>query len=514
MKNKLLSLILIISLIMLPSKVKADDVNISITCPSVNVGQQVTCTVRGTSSSRINAIDGNISISGGASIVSVSKGNDFNAQMELSSSRFGLLADNSKSSFELLKIIIKGNQAGSATLRISGINASDEDFNTLSGTGTSKTISITPPPQVTTTAKPSTTRVQTTIIKTTTVSTTTQKIWNLKPTSIKVGEFNVTEESGNYYATVNYDTEVVEVSATAEEGIQIIGTGKRNLAVGKNLVELVMISPDGGQLTVQVIITRPEDTNNYDTSLASLKVVDYELDFKPDVLEYNITVPSNVKEIYLIAKSNNKDVIIQGDGLQTLTKGENKFYIKVLYGDKFKTEYIVNVNRSYKETILFVIIGVLTTILIGYIIFSVIKFKNIKEVNIEVKNKEIASLNREQAKQKESIRLDNGVSIGLNGALAEQNVSVVGEGNVPSQTENVLAATIKPQIVTPMKVTNSTPPQTNVGGYNVTPAQAPEVIAQTGAPQVKVVKKVITPVVTQTVAPNTETVTTGVQNNN
>lgn len=458
-KNKLFLLILL-ALIILPSRARAANVRLNIGCSQVTTGTTTECSVTATSDVPINAIEGNISISGNASIVSVTN-NGWGMPLEVTSSHFSLLHDTNKgggnSAVGVINITIKGNTAGSATLSITGISGSDSNFETFSASSAIKNITVAAPYVPPTQATQPTTKIVTTprVTEPTTVITT-ERVYNVQLTSLVVGDFNVLPEDNKYYVTVNHDTEEVDIVATVEEGIELIGTGKRTLAVGKNVIDIITKAPNGLEGKYQLIITRPEDTTVHDTSLSSLKIVDYKLPFKKGTLEYTISVPSKTTELYIIATSDNKDVVISGTGLQTLKKGNNKLYVKVQYGDKASTEYIINVKRSYKEAILIGLLITSISSLIGYIIYTVVKSKKNSTVAVEVKNKELAEINREKIKEKETIKLDNALGNGLNGALRESDVNIAPEFAI-KEHEEILAQTVKPTIVEPVRVESQIP---------------------------------------------------------
>ncbi|MCH5166692.1 MAG: cadherin-like beta sandwich domain-containing protein [Erysipelotrichales bacterium] len=425
MKKICISLIAIFLLILAPTTVNALSVNLTVSCPSVIVGQTTTCTISGsTQSGGIIGVYANISVSGGASIESISTPGWGNLSTD-PKSKIACVASSTSvtGSFTVGTVTIKGNSAGQATLRLSGIRISpdassgSQDLTLSDKTGTftvsNPLTTTTRPPatQAPTTKAPTPTQAKTTAIVTPTPTqpTTTAALptfTELKLDSVTVGDYEVTYVDGKYYATVDYDTESVEIAATANENITIIGQGLRTLATGKNVVELILRNEGGESATVQVIITKPEDTNDYSTYLSKLKVVDYDFDFDKDTNEYTIYVPYNVNEVYVIAESNNVDVSILGDGLKSLQKGNNDIYINVQYGNKASNEYIIHVKRSYNSLIMLIAIGLLSAGLIGFGAFYITKQKKTKIENEAEKNKILAEANRTVANAKEVVSVN------------------------------------------------------------------------------------------------------------
>lgn len=442
----------------------ASSVNISVSCSNVTVGGNTTCTIRGTSSALSN-VEGSISISGGATMTGITAGSGFTAMENTASGNSGSFAymtlDDKSGSFTIATINIQGTSAGAATLRVSNIKVGTDNAsasNTVSNKQTTFTVQspatqppVTQPPATNPTTRPTT--KPTTKNPTTGVTTNFQEPTTQAPTgaelvlsSVTVDDFEVTYQDGKYFATVNYDTESVEVKATASELITIIGQGTRNLAVGKNVVELVVRNELNQSTTIQVVITRPDDTNDYDTTLSSLKIVGYNIDFDKDRREYTLTVDSSIKELYVIAESNNTDVAITGAGLKTLTKGENEIHVLSQYGNKSSTEYVIYIKRSYNSLIMWIVMGVLGTGLIGSVAYFLMDRKKLLDNNKQEKNKIMAEANRAVVTTQESASINGESTIGI----GKSPVAPVAA--MPAKTDSVVVPTVedvKPAIETP-----------------------------------------------------------------
>lgn len=211
---------------------------------------------------------------------------------------------------------------------------------------------------------------------------------------VRVDDYNVVYKDGKYYATTDPLDDEVIISAIPEDGVIVIGTGTRGIAVGRNVVDLIL--KDGNDtITVQVIITRPDGLNVKDTRLTSLKVVDYRLDFDPSITEYTVTVPYTTKELYVIAKHMSDDVTIGGDGLHTIIDNENNtIYVQVSYGSMETTEYVIHIKKSYTTLILWIVIGLLGGGLIAMAIYAYMNKKEAVSKVVAEKDKVIAEGNR------------------------------------------------------------------------------------------------------------------------
>ena len=299
-------------------------------------------------------------------------------------------------SFSIGTVTLKTTAVGSASLTISGIEASDSNFENISGiNNASGSFKINEHATTTTTTKKVTTAASGNTITERTTTTTTQYIAPLRLTSLTVDNFQVTNENGIYYVTVNQDTTEVNINATADDGITIIGVGKRTLADGKNVVELVLKNVFDQTATISIIITKPNGEKEIDTKLSELKIVNYPFTFNPETLEYKVTIPYNINEIYVMAVPKDENVTIRNDGLQVLSEGNNTIVVTSTFGDLNETKYTITIKRSYNNLIFMILFFTTGGIFIVYIFFSKLKTKKIKE---EAINK-IAEEKRESAAQ-------------------------------------------------------------------------------------------------------------------
>lgn len=467
MKKLSITIIGIFLLIIFPYKVNAASMNLSFSCSNVTAGQNATCTLKGSSSSLIKGFAANISISG-ATIESVSASNGWMAQENTTSYiLYAATGSGRTGTFNIATFTIKTSQSGNVAINASDVKF-DDGNDEFSGSSTRGTFQVSPPatqppqtqaPRPTTKATQRPTQTQPTAPVTEPVGT------ELKLDTVKVGDYEVLFQEGKYYVTVDYDTESVNVEATANPNLTLIGGGVRTLAVGKNVVEIIMRNELNQSATAQIIITRPEDTNDYSTYLTELKVVDYDFTFNKDVLEYTVYVPANVKELYVIAKSDNVNVSIMGDGLQSLSNGNSDIHVKVQYGNKAETNYVIHVKRSYTSIIMWGVIATLSAGLIGSILYFTNKLKQTTIASKEEKTKILAEANRTVAESKENVTL-NGQSVvsptsavqspiqpRVSNTQGQQNNQVI-EKRVPTNPVAVATST-----VSPTQVNTSSPTQ-------------------------------------------------------
>ncbi len=455
--------------IFLPLNVKALSATVSISCKTLNVGKTATCTISGNTKGKVSAVAATLSVSGNASFSSFANGSGWSGGID--GSNIDIYTDTDKmGTFTIGTVTIKGNKAGDAKVSLTNIRVyagADENYGEFSVSNATKSISVKEPEtKATTTKKPTSTTRD--INSTTSATTTTTQAIPLEPTSVTVDDFPVTIENGTYYVTVNADTESVNVEATAPEGVVIVGTGKRTLANGKNLVELVLRNEQNVTATFQVVITRP-DGGDYDTSLRSLKVVDYNLNFKPDTLEYTVSVPFNTKEVYVIAEALSADVNVNGAGLYTVSNNKTDIYITSSYGDLKTTKYVIHITKNYSLIFMWCAIGGLGISLLGLGIYTITNKKKMAKTTENALTKAKALENRAVKNE------DPNQGIAINGQ------SVVGLGRQAVVPTNIMQNDPQADV---RVVANPTATQI----IHETPVQT---VNQAPDPQVKVVKTVV-----------------------
>lgn len=249
---------------------------------------------------------------------------------------------------------------------------------------------------------------------------------NLSNLGIKPNDFKGFKASTTSYdVTVPNDTEKVTVYATAQDKKATIkGTGTQKLKVGKNALNVVVTAEDGTTTkTYTINVTREEaknDTNetssnttetttndtsdkNEETSsegntensdLKNLTIKGFNLTpaFSPDIYEYKVDVTGDVSSLDIETEGTNHNVSIDIVGNENLTDGENTITLLV-YNEETKqnSTYQIIVNKTSADVagmnndldmavkkankIRYILIGIVACIIIGIVIFIVVKHK-------------------------------------------------------------------------------------------------------------------------------------------
>ena len=396
-----------------------------------------------------------------------------------------------------MDIKIKTSKAGTGKLTLSNIVIADLDEGSYKESNLgSKSASFT---VKSTTKKSTTSKTRTsTTVSTSSITTSSSSVTTIDPnftstarstgvvgpngtiateaearlTSVTVGNYDVKYDHGIYMVTVSPQDESVEVNATGPEGSTVSGIGTRALAVGTNLVQINLLMPNGQTYAFPLYIVRPDPNKQVDTRLKSLKVVGYDIKFNADVKEYTVTVPMNVKEVYIEYETYDNDVIVTGGGTFFLDSS-NTAYIKSSYGTISVTDYTIKFKKSYLSVILIVIIVLLLGAIGGMLFYYFNEKKKASNDATNAKNKVAANANRAE--------LAKGPHASFNGQ------SVVGTGR-----KTVLPTQVAPA---PQPMQQPVMPSQPV---NPAPAPAPTVastqIASVSPPtgqQVKVIKRIV-----------------------
>ena len=454
---------------------------------SVTVGTSVTCHVMAQiGGGSIESFNGNVSISGPGTIASVTKGpnwqgNDGTAINYYSGSTF-------TGNITVANVVVNTSGAGAVTVKFTpGNQIMDAGSGQAiaarnSGNGNIQVNAVTQAPKPTTKVVTTQAPVQTTAPTT----TTTQAPVSLTFTELKVEGFEVKEENGSYYVTVNKDTKTVNIIARVREGVKLTGeTGERGLNDGKNTINYVLIDEATNRTqNYQLVITKPT-ADSVDTSLKSLRIVNYDFKFDPKALEYTVYVPMDTKEVYILAEANTSGVSVKGDGVVTLANGETVATVTVNFGEGNTTKYTIHIKKSLTQ--LFMWIGIATSIIIA---IAVIVYFNLKDQG-KIKEGVTSKLFKKAQSNRVAKAHDANAGVKIGGS------SVVGFGSqvvTPTAVEAPVEAPVEPKV-------EETPAP--VAAVDTTPVQeAPQPVKTivTGQPaEVKVVTKTVVPTTVQTV---------------
>jgi len=178
----------------------------------------------------------------------------------------------------------------------------------------------------------------------------------------------VTCSNGNYSATIEIDKEKLRVNDTAlikaiseynnitveyqtneKEILEINDTGiikaiKEGNVIIKAIIRFLNEENEIGMCSLDL----PIEIMSNDSSLKSLTLEELNISsiFHPDKFEYEIRVPHKFEKINIIAKANNDNAKITGDGRRYLNEGENSYEIVVTAADGTTSTYKMVIIRD------------------------------------------------------------------------------------------------------------------------------------------------------------------------
>lgn len=311
----IISLVIIITIILLASKVYAASANLSVSASSVTVGDTITITISG------NAASWNLELSGATT---------------------GNMADvtstGENENITMGTYTYKTTQEGDVTFKLKGV-VSDSDY-TKKNIDVTKTITVkakqttpdptpTPEPEPTPTPEPE------------------------KPTEPTFTDTNKTMYStGNINLRASWST---SSSATSiEKGTELTVTGTSKEKVNGYVWYRVSYNGQTKYVASSLLTsTKPEEeTKSDNANLKSLVVENFDIipNFSSDVTEYTLDVTSEVNELTIKAEPEDSKATVTIKGEKELKEGENTVIISVDAEDGTTKLYEIKVTKK-EETV-------------------------------------------------------------------------------------------------------------------------------------------------------------------
>jgi hypothetical protein len=183
----------------------------------------------------------------------------------------------------------------------------------------------------------------------------------------------ITNETNIKNYTPTFDLEGLEYSVTLDEletsitflakaednFAKIDGLGTFEVPAGTTDFPIKVMAESGTIRTITIHVTRPASNNAFPINIEVNGLVDSlcsknpsfcvlnPLTFDKDTLTYEVTVPSNIKQIWFTVTKGHPYQTVTGNGKVNLDPGENDIVITVTSEDKTKTtEYHYKVTRS------------------------------------------------------------------------------------------------------------------------------------------------------------------------
>lgn len=207
---------------------------------------------------------------------------------------------------------------------------------------------------------------------------TTSKSSNALLKSLVIGGTNISFSQSvfNYETNVEYDTDKITIEAVAADSkSKVTIPTNLDLTVGRNEFLVTVTAEDGSTKVYTIIVNRKEEgiiiSNN--NNLASLEIVDHNINFNKDTYDYEIT--TNLDSLEIKASAEDEKAKIEIVGNENLENG-SKIIVRVTAEDGSTKEYNINIKKKQQSNALGFIIGgiVVVIALVGTFIF--VKRKN------------------------------------------------------------------------------------------------------------------------------------------
>ena len=232
----------------------------------------------------------------------------------------------------------KALKTGSTTISISEPDLSDKDYNSLSTTAQSKTITITDPAPV---------------------LDSDSKLKSLGVTGYSLSpSFNSSTKA--YTVSVPEGTENVTITAqcnSSKATLDQSSVGQKSLSGDTSTFTVKCTAENGTSSNYTITVNRqkhtePEPTKSSDSKLKSLGVSGYSYSpkFDPDTLTYSMTVSNGIRGLYVQAVPRDEKATLEIEGDSKWEVGKNTIVITVTAEDgSSKTVYRVNVTRESEK---------------------------------------------------------------------------------------------------------------------------------------------------------------------
>lgn len=323
--RKVVKYFIFLALILLPIKIYAASVSMSLSCPNkANINETISCKVNVNTNTKVNGIAAKLNLGSAFSYVSFTPANGFTSYYN-SKAGFSIGNNDGKSgSYTVGTLKLKVLQAGSFTLN--SFDVSDTDGKAYTPANVSKSVTI------------------------------KSKENSLSSLSI-TGQTLTPAFSSNttsYSLTVDDKVTTIMINATKKDGnATVTGTGKKTVNYGKNTYNVTVTSESGAKKVYTITVNKP-DKRNKNNNLKALDVEGYDLTFDKNNLNYNLTVNHDVSAVSIKAfVEDNTAKLVNNFGTREvkLNYGNNKVQVKVQAENNEVKTYTINIKRLTEDEI-------------------------------------------------------------------------------------------------------------------------------------------------------------------
>lgn len=247
---------------------------------------------------------------------------------------------------------------------------------------------------------------------TTTTTTTKSRSSNNYLSSITIDGEEIDDFSKNttrYFIEVENDVTKVSIDAQAEDDLSTVEIdGPNSLDVGDNEFTISVTSEDNTTKFYKVIVTRKDEEESSNTSIKSIDIKGYNLNFNKNARTFYLTINKNDTKLDIDIDLNDKTSSYEIEGNKNLKDGSEIRIIVTAEDDSTDTYRIIIQKKDTNYVPL--IIGIVTLVIIIIIVIVLINKKNknnkndkIKDINknTETKKEVVKTTDNDQEKTKQ-----------------------------------------------------------------------------------------------------------------
>ncbi len=301
--KKFIFYLVTVFMLLLPVNLLALSGDLSISCntTSVKPGQQIKCSVSGSSDGQISMVFANISANGSISIDKFRAERIWDVKTEWPN--LSLSSNDKKPGiFEIGTVYLKANSAGTGNFVMSGITFTGDSGETVSVANKSVSISvISDNPTPTPTPEPAP------VVKSNDSS--------LKSLTVSSGSIDFVPSTLEYNLEVSSSVSTIEIQAVPNDTKATVKLpDKLSLVTGLNTFTIVVTAEDGSITTYKINVNKLEDIISENALLSSLNISGHTINFSSDVFEYKIgNINTSKLDISATAIDSNAKIKIFGN---------------------------------------------------------------------------------------------------------------------------------------------------------------------------------------------------------
>jgi len=169
--------------------------------------------------------------------------------------------------------------------------------------------------------------------------------------SLNIKGFDIKFKSDMLNYSIDVEQENIFIEAVAiDSKAKISGIGNKNIAFGKNVIDVVVTAENGSKKTYKINVNRKDNRSNIN-DLSNITLSHGSIVFDKSKTEYVVNVENDVDSIDIFYELVDKKSTAEIIGNSNLIEGENNLIIKVKAENGEVKEYKINIIREQKKVV-------------------------------------------------------------------------------------------------------------------------------------------------------------------